>query len=214
MSTEYKVDIGGVLYGMENICSCSIERPLFDKLSAGNACSAELDITFWPGETVPKMAKIIPYARENSSDSWKQLGVFYTDTRETSNGMMSIVAYDSMLKAEETLLNSGYSYSNWPQTQSDVVQYIAKRIGVTVDSRTALSSTVNVEYPVDSSGDMTMRKVLREIAAVDVGNWIITDANKLLLVPLFDSMPEETDYLVTDDGYNITFGKDEDRILI
>ena len=50
-----------------------------------------------------------------------------------------------------------------------------------------------------------MREVLAEIAVANAGNWIITDAGKLLLVPL-NSIPAETHYLVTEYGYAITFG--------
>lgn len=203
---EYQVDIGGTMYGMKDIQSCAIERPLFDKLSVGNACSAELDISLWPTSTIPRMAKIIPYARKESSDPWTQLGVFYMDTREMSNGLMSIVAYDAMLKGEATWLTSDYNTDNWPKSQDDSVQDIAGRIGVAIDSRTVLSSKYPVAYPIDENGEKTMRQVLCEIAAADGGNWIITNAGELLLVPLFTSVPDETHYLVREDGDAITFG--------
>jgi hypothetical protein len=60
MGYRYTFDIAGVEYGMSDVASAKIEHPLFDKLSVGNTCSAELDITFWPKADVPKMAKIIP----------------------------------------------------------------------------------------------------------------------------------------------------------
>jgi hypothetical protein len=203
---EYQVDIGGTMYGMKDIQSCTIERPLFDKLSVGNACSAELDISLWPTSTIPRMATIKPYARKESSEAWTQLGVFYTDTREVSNGLMSIVAYDAMLKGEATWLTSDYDTDDWPKSQDDSVQDIAGRLGVEVDSRTVLSDKYPVDYPIDEDGEKTMRQVLCEIAAANGGNWVITNEGKLLLVPLFDSMPEETNYLVSEGGDAITFG--------
>ena len=61
MGYRYKVVIADVEYGMSDISSCKIEHPLFDKLSVGNTCAAELDIAFWPKGNIPKMAKIVPY---------------------------------------------------------------------------------------------------------------------------------------------------------
>ena len=60
-----------------------------------------------------------------------------------------------------------------------------------------------IDYPANN---YTLRDVLRFIAAANVGNWIITSENNLLLVPLFGSMPEETNFLVDESGSAITFG--------
>lgn len=200
---EYKVEIGGVTYGMEKIQSASIEHPLFDKLSVGNACSAELEISFWPTETVPRMAMIIPYCRESSADEWYQLGVFYTDTRSLRNGIMTLVAYDAMLKSD-TVWEPDQDLV-FPMTMTEAVTEIISLMGVELDSRTVLKTGDDyvIDYPAN---DYTLRDVLRFIAAANAGNWIITDAGKLLLVPLFSSMPAETNYLVTEDGDAITFG--------
>lgn len=72
MSYEYKVYIDGYEYGMDQLESIKIEHPLFDKLSVGNTCAAELEMSFWPivgvedfdkpGDSISKMAEIIPYA--------------------------------------------------------------------------------------------------------------------------------------------------------
>lgn len=64
MSYQYKFDIAGTEYGMSDVESAKIEHPLFDKFSAGNTCSAELDITIWQKSDIPKMAKIVPFIRE------------------------------------------------------------------------------------------------------------------------------------------------------
>ena len=82
---------------------------------------------------------------------------------------------------------------------------IAARMGVAVDSRTVLDASFPMQYPVDDDGDMTMREALGRIAVANAGNWIITDEGKLLLVGL-NSMPKETNYLVTENGSAITFG--------
>ena len=110
-----------------------------------------------------------------------------------------------MLKSEETWLDSSYDAETWPMPVETAVNDIASRMGVSVDSRTVLDSNFPVQYPVDDDGDMTMREALGRIAVANAGNWIITDDGELLLVGL-NSMPKETNYLVTETGSAITFG--------
>lgn len=207
MSMEYYVDIGGVTYGMNDIESVNIEQPLFDKLSVGNACSAKLTIVFWEITTIPRMAKIVPYARRQSTDEWVKHGEFYTDTRSIQNGKMTIVAYDTMLTSEIIWYPSQHLL--FPMTMPNAVNEIASLMSVEIDSRTVINSEYTVDYPAN---DYTLRDVLRYIAAAHAGNWIITMENKLLLVPLFSSMPHETNYLITEYGSPITFGGT--RILV
>lgn len=203
---EYKVEIAGVSYGMDELFSVSITRPLFEKLSVGNTCSAELSVRFIPNDEVPRMAQIVPYARESASDEWYKLGVFFTDTREKDGDILKLTAYDSMLKAEQTFLSDGDT-GTWPRLESVIVAEICTRVGVELDSRTTLK-----DYAVDYPNDYSMRELLGYIAAANGGNWIITNEGKLLLVPLFASMPQETHYLVDENGNSIMFGGD--RILI
>ena len=199
---EYKVLIGDVEYGMENIESATIESPLFDQLSVGNACSAQLNISFWPTSAVPRMAKIIPYARENDASDWVQLGVFYTDERSMSaGGKMSIIAYDSMLMTE--VIWEPEDESAFPMGMKTAVELIFEMMGVSLDERTSLTDDYVIDYPAN---DYTIRDVLGFIAAAHVGNWIVTAGNKFLLVPLFSSMPDETNRLVDENGDAITFG--------
>ena len=75
-------------------------------------------------------------------------------------------------------------------------------MGVNLDKRTVLNSAYTIDYPAN---DYTVRNELCFIAAAHGGNWIITDAGDLLLVPLL-SMPAETNYLITEYGDAITFG--------
>ena len=105
-----------------------------------------------------------------------------------------------MLKAEQVFLAEGDT-GEWPRTQTAVVAEICTRMGVELDSRTVLGS-----YPVEYPNDFTMREILGYIAAAQGGNWIVTGAGKLLLIPLFGSMPSETSYLVTEDGDAIAMG--------
>lgn len=198
---EYKVEVGGVTYGMGDIQSVNISQPLFDSLSVGNTCTAELNMTFWPNQAVPRMAKIIPYARRETSETWQQLGVFFIDTRTRQGDALSIVAYDYMLRAE--VIWKPRQSLQFPMTMPAAVNEIARLMGVGLDKRTVLNAAYTLDYPAN---DYTLRDVLGYIAGAHGGNWIITPAGQLLLVPLFGSLPPETHYLIEEAGAAITFG--------
>lgn len=201
MGYRYRFDIAGTEYGMNDVCAKpKIEHPLFDKLSVGNTCSAELDITFWAKGTIPKMAKIVPYVIDESGVETK-LGEFWTDTREQVGDRLHIIAYDGMMRGDIVWVPD--QALEFPMSMPKAVQVICDLMGVEQDERTVLSSAYTIDYPAN---DWTLRDVLGFIGAAHAGNWIITAAGKLLLVPLFDSMPAETGYLVTENGNPITFG--------
>ena len=86
----------------------------------------------------------------------------------------------------------------------DVVADIASRMGVPVDPRTVINPAYTVGYP----NDLTMREILGYIAAAHAGNFVITDAGALRLVPLYNPAVDHGPggYLVTEDGHPITFG--------
>lgn len=198
---DYKVEIAGTTYYKSDISSVVIKRPLFDKLSVGNACSAELDISIWPISTIPKMAKLVPWVREDDTSSWTKLGDFYIYTREITDELMHIVAYDSMMRAEQIWIPD--QSLEFPMSMVSAVNIIAGIMGIGIDSRTQINSSYTIDYPAN---DYTLRDVLGYIAAANSGNWIITASGQLLLVPLFSSMPTETSYLIDERGNSITFG--------
>lgn len=195
MPYEYQVDIGGVVYGMNALQAGTLETPLFDRLSIGNACSAELTIPFWLSGAVPRMARITPYCKKTTETSWEKLGEFWIDTRSEEGGVMSIVAYDAMLKGE--VIWEPRQSLVFPLSMSDAVNEIARLMGVKVDSRTKINSGTDyvVDYPAN---DYTLRDVLRFIAAAHGGNWVITRKGELRLVPLF---PASVDHRV---GKNVS----------
>lgn len=201
MATEYCVQIDGTTYQMDELFSVSITQPLFERLSVGNACSAELTVTFVPRGNVAKMAKIIPFSRCDSSEQWCQLGVFYTDTRKLSKGILSLTACDAMLRAE-VIWEPDQSLV-FPMTMPQAVAAIAREMDIDIDPRTALNDEYTIDYPAN---EYTMRDVLRYIAGAHGGNWVITAQGSLLLVPLFKSMPQETNHLVTETGRIILLG--------
>lgn len=202
---EYKVNIDGKDYTMADLTECIYEQPLFDSFGVGYACAAQLTVSYYDNNISPAtMAKIIAYCRKKgSSDEWYQLGIFYIDTRETSkNRLTTLTCYDAMLKADQLYLSEVIE-DDWPQLQVDVVAEICNRMGVQLDPRTQLNDTYIVDLPVD----LNIRDILGYVAAANGGNWIITSEGKLLLVPLFSSMPEETHLLITETGEYIVFGE-------
>lgn len=198
---EYKIEIDGKTYEMNELYCVTITRALFEQFSIGNACSAQIDLRFVPRGTVSKMARIAPFAREQEHETWCPLGVFYIDTRKFDSGIMEITGFDSMLKLDTVWIPD--QSLTFPMSMPAVVREISRSIGVDIDERTVLNSDYTVDYPTD---DYTLRDILRYIGAAHGGNWIITAENQLLLVPLFDSMPPETSYLVTETGESILIG--------
>lgn len=204
---EYRVDIDGTMYTMNQLESASLDQPLLDSFSVGNACSAEFIVSYYFYPIPKRMAKVVPYIRQKSTTTWYQLGIFFVDTRQQTGERIELTCYDSMMKADQHYLSEG-DVGEFPRKQTAVVAEIAQRMGVAVDARTSINPNYEVEYPNEDS----MRTVLSNIAAANGGNWIITAEGKLLLVSLFNSMPTETNLLVTDDGSPILFG--DTRILV
>lgn len=182
------------------------------KPSVGGCVSRQIDIMIKPKGTIPRMAEIKLETRLvlkdfvtgeiTSTSEWLPKGTFYIDTRQTDkvSGALIIHGYDAMLKAEQMLLTET-TEDDWPKPMDEVVEEIAKRMGVTVDSRTVISHTMMVGYPLE----YTMREILGYIAAAHCGNWIITDAGEIRLITL-NCIPPEASYLVNEDGHAITFG--------
>ena len=204
---QYKVEINGIEYTHADIRMGHIEEPLFDEFGFGNACEAMFEFEFRPKGDIPRMAALKPYVMEDNT--WEELKTFYIDEREYSpvTGIMSVVAYDSMLKADSVWTPD--QTLEFPMTMQQAATVIAGEMGISLDSRCTFNSTYEVDYPAN---DYTRRDVLCFIAAAHGGNWIITDANQLLLIPLVGSMPESTHYLVTENGSPIVFGNT--RILV
>lgn len=204
---EFKAVINGVTYTYGEIKSASIQKAMMDKLTIGQAVSAQLDMVFMPQGTIPTAGEINCYVRLSNTDptvlvadevanivktddgyvlagsysestDWIPFGTFYIDTRATDAfGWMTITAYDRMLAAEQDFPSSAGSMS-----MIAAVSYIADYIGVETDSRNEIAP-FRIDSPV---GVYTMREVLCGIAAASGGNFIITENNKLRLVPLAD----------------------------
>lgn len=200
-SVEWKITINGVDYGMDKIAADvggghalpHIHRQVFtgNAPSVGGCVSATFECSiFEASANVPRMATVVPKYRlltEMQTSEWITLGTFYIDTRTVDevNGILDLSCFDAMLKADGM---GGNSYADvtgfdeWPQDMDNVVDEICSIIGVTLDSRTTIHSGTG--YKVEYPNDLTMREVLGYIAVHHAGNFTITPAGKLRLVPL------------------------------
>mgnify|MGYP007130318997 FL=1 len=199
---EYKFIINDVEYGKDAEVSHSVESQLFEEFGIGNACCATLKLAVI-ADNIPRAATIKRYLRlvnGTQATAWIPKGVFFTNKRSRDGDYWEVEAYDAMRKADVV-----WEPSNslaFPMSMLTAVNLFCQMMGVTLDKRTALNSAYTIDYPAN---DYTVRNELCFIAAAHGGNWVITDAGKLLLIPLL-SMPTETNYLITETGSAITFG--------
>lgn len=187
MKYEYLANIAGTDYDMSQLESMRLRHPLFATFGIGNACSAQLNISYY-SDVVPDGLELVRvyYRERGTTDAWTLKGTYIIAETSIRNSRVSLVAYDYMLKTETPfLVDGGGDSGDWPRAMSTVAQEIATAIGVGIDSRTEIPANYLQEYPLD----YTMREVLCHIAAACGGNWIITSQNNLLLVPLGTSMP-------------------------
>lgn len=201
-SREYKFVINGVEYGKEAEVTHSVSGGLFEEFGIGRAVCATMSLTLY-ADSIPRAARIERYIRLRRGDTvseWIPKGVFFVNRRSDDDGLWTLEAFDGMKKADVMFLSTG-DVGTWPRSAADVVDEIAERMGVELDPRTVIDSSVMVSYPNDN----TMWKLLQDIATAHVGNWVMSDEGKLWLVPLL-SAPEETHYLVTQTGQPITIG--------
>lgn len=204
-------------YGEDKLFSISTNMQMLQAtFEIGNAPSAEIDVKMvMPSETIPTMAKLIPYVRACNStqqSEWLMQGVFYIDTRErsvTQTGEEALVlhGYDAMLKAEQMHTR--------PVTVRDcnLVRSIARAIGLKdsnnnalVDQRTwDIIDENNGKYDFTVSPSYAMRDTLRNIACAYAGWFVITETGYLRLISVTE-LPKETNYLVDESYDRLVFG--------
>lgn len=204
---ECMVRIGGTEYDKGRIISLSTSGGAFPEADIGNCMSRQIDLTLRKPGTIPWNAEIRVFARlrlEQQVSEWIQKGVFFISSRQKgkTTETLKIHGFDAMLRAGNTWTPS--SYANWPMPQREAAADIARRIGVELDPRTVIDNVFPIEYPSDDLA-LTMTDVLEGIAVSNAGNWVISDAGKLLLLRYGD-IPPETNYLVTEYGGAITLG--------
>lgn len=207
---EYQFDIAGKIYGPDTEHTHSVDNGLYEKFGIGNASTAKLTLSLY-ADNIPRAATIKRYIRLKNGtqvSEWLPKGVFFTNRRSEEDGYWTIEAFDAMRRAEQPW--EPRQSLNFPLSMPAAVTEFARIMGVEVDPRTSLNSAYTIDYPTSDpeskTGDYySIRQELQWIAAAHGGNWIITDAGKLLLIPLL-STPPETNYLVTEYGDAITLG--------
>lgn len=205
---EYKFEINNVEYGPEEEVEHTYSNGIFEDFGFGNAYTASLTLSLFT-DNVPRAATIKRYVRLRNGtqvSEWIPKGTFFTNTRSDDDGYWTVEAYDSMRKAE--VVWTPDQSLEFPLSMPAASEEFARILGVELDPRTVLNANYTIDYPANN---YTIRNELCFIAAAHGGNWIITDENKLYLVPLL-SAPAETNYLVEEYGDAITFGGD--RILV
>ena len=198
---EYRFTINGTVYGKESEVSHSVERELYRDFGIGNATGATLNLELF-ADDIPRGATIVRECRlvnGNQASEWIPKGTFYTNSRSESDGFWRIEAIDAMKKADTVWepLDSDV----FPMPMQTAVAYACQIMGVTLDDRSVISG-YSVGYPAN---DQTWRQTLQYIAAASLGNFIITEANQLRLVPLISAAPAAL--LVNENGDAITFGE-------
>lgn len=219
-NTAILVDSGGAetAFREEVLMSMSTTHSVFNEQypTVGSAVSGEIDVTMIrPYGDIPKMARIVPFVRVTDGErhsEWLQKGVYYIDTSETShnsNGLdiLTIHGYDAMLKFEMNYPSD--SANNYPMLDTDMVQFLANSINISVDPRTWERMTEAYTFPLPVG--YSSREVLGAIAASYGGNFIMSDEGQLLLIRLSD-LPRETNFLITESGDVIIFG--DDKIIV
>lgn len=181
---------GYFFYGEDRLISVKIDGGLFpaETLTFGGCVSRQIELSFYLANAeIPRMGRINPRVRltnVETSSEWLSKGIYFIDTRDydDATGIITLVGYDAMLKAEETYIQSG-DVGTWPRTMASVAADIAERMDVELDSRSRLEN-----YSVQLPTGYTMREVLGYIAAAHAGNWIITDEGKLRLIRIDDTV--------------------------
>ena len=190
---EVKVNIGSTDYGMNVLTSLNSCRSAFGSGSPrlGLAPAGELSLSLYlDSGSVPRMAEIRPYfrvANDTRTSEWISKGVYFVDTREadTTTGLLTLRAYDSMLKAEQQYPSVEHT---WPYSDIDTVREIASFLRVGIDAQTTELMTAGFMIPLPAQ--YTLRETLQYIAALYGGSFVITDSNTLRLIPLWSVKTE------------------------
>ena len=186
--TESRLLINDVEYIGDNLIELKTSMSAFGQygnMTIGKAPSRMMTARVrWQGETIPDRALCQPQIRltdGTTHSEWLSKGLFYIDTKTPDylHTYLDITAYDALMTAEAPY---GYTALNFPALARDVMDEIAGKLGVDVDSRTYEYMTTG--WAVASVEDMTLREVLGEIAGLYLGCFVMSDVGELLLISM------------------------------
>ncbi len=200
------------------ITAPTVNRALLtEPLSVGNCVAADISFSVLTDDEFSRGAKIqidiqlVDEQNPERATEWKTMGTFLLSTRLRNNDMWEITAYDAMLQTNQDYIPAERRDEpdirvGWPKTMRAAVEEIAATIGVEVDPRTKLEE--GEAYRVPFPDDLTMFEVLGNIGACHAGNWIITEENKLRLIPVavenifvsYNILDMEYSRILTNDG--------------
>lgn len=201
---ETRAIIADVAY--TQMTSPTISRALTqDGLSIGNAVAASCQFSVLAdAAAIPKAAPVrieMRLRNGNSASEWLSAGTFYISHRsyDPVSGVLTVECFDALLRANadapngsgiwvtdqgvEVVTNAGENIVfgfDYPQTTGDMVAKIAALLGVTPDPRNVIASGT-IEAPANGT---TLQDILKKIGTLNGGNWIISPANQLRLVPV------------------------------
>lgn len=199
---EWRVLQSDKTYGLDKLKSIDVSFALTANsgIDIGNANAAECRMTLLEeSANWQRMAKFTVQFRISSGNGgtkseWLTLGHFYTDERsEDDQGNLSIIAFDAMLKLEQTWTDKipdSLLPASYPITAKAWATMIQSAGLATFADLTQLDDTVAF---IGLNTTYTIRDVLKSIAAVHAGNWMMTTSETLDLVPFANVDPEETD---------------------
>ena len=224
--TEIRIFINNVEYGMDKIVSLQTRLNSLGNSgspSVGNVCAAEIDLVMKvPSLEIPRMAQLRPQVRLTDGSrysEWIEKGYFFVATREEDDDIwddtrtVSIHGFDAMLKCQQNMYPEEGDQGYWPKQDLDVVYEIADKMDVYLDDRTVsiINRGYSIPYPGFGTDGLSMSEMLGFIGSAYMGNWIITDNNRLRLIQLEHRPNDETFYIMTENGYSLVVGSD--RIL-
>lgn len=227
------LDVRAVIAGQEYTDFPSVpiitRGAMQEGLGIGNAVSAMCALSLRPLGTIPKAAEVQVSIRLNDGatvSEWLPAGTFYVSRRSLDpvTGVLSLECYDALLKANAVLTDVPWTtetgevmttetgewmYFNaaFPCAMADLAADIALLLGTTIDHRTEIGT--GAAYVVNSLPEgASIHDALAAIATANGGNWIITPAGQLRLVPLVDCADAATALsdVVDVDGVTVSIG--------
>lgn len=161
--------------------------------AVGNAAAAScaLSLRGVSGSAIPRSAAVAVSMRltdGSTSSEWLPAGTFFLSkrSRDPVAGLLYLECYDALLKADAPWEPSAGS---WPRAIGDVADELADLLGLDIDARTVIP-TGGVYYMNEPEAGTTIRDALGTIAQLVGGNWTVTPANRLRLVPFAPSAPD------------------------
>lgn len=198
---EWRILQGENVYGLDKLLNIAVHFTITSGsgIDIGNANPAQCQMTLmeesanWQRMAMFTVQFRICSANGGTNSEWLTLGKFYTDIRsEDQYGNLTITGYDAILKLEQTWTDKipeALLPSTFPITAKAWATLIQSSNLANFADLTQLDDTVGF---IGLNTTSTIRDVLKSIAAVHAGNWMMTTSETLNLVPFVNVDPEET----------------------